>query len=112
MSDYLELEGKRALVTGGTKGVGQAVVATLRDAGGDCDYGVYDAAFSPDGDKVLTRQVLGACGYLAQSSRVLHFGLGDRTGIDRVEITWPSGRRQTINSPTADTLHSITEPAR
>jgi NAD(P)-dependent dehydrogenase (short-subunit alcohol dehydrogenase family) len=33
MSDYLELKGKRALVTGGTKGVGQAVVATLRDAG-------------------------------------------------------------------------------
>jgi len=33
MSDYLELKGKRALVTGGTKGVGQAVVATLREAG-------------------------------------------------------------------------------
>jgi NAD(P)-dependent dehydrogenase (short-subunit alcohol dehydrogenase family) len=33
MSDYLELEGKRALVTGGTKGIGQAVVATLREAG-------------------------------------------------------------------------------
>ena len=33
MSSYLELEGKRALVTGGTKGVGQAVVAALREAG-------------------------------------------------------------------------------
>ncbi len=33
MSDCLELKGKRALVTGGTKGVGQAVVATLREAG-------------------------------------------------------------------------------
>jgi NAD(P)-dependent dehydrogenase (short-subunit alcohol dehydrogenase family) len=33
MSSYLDLEGKRALVTGGTKGVGQAVVAALRDAG-------------------------------------------------------------------------------
>jgi NAD(P)-dependent dehydrogenase (short-subunit alcohol dehydrogenase family) len=33
MSGYLELEGKRALVTGGTKGVGEAVVATLRGAG-------------------------------------------------------------------------------
>ena len=33
MADYLGLEGKRALVTGGTKGVGQAVVATLREAG-------------------------------------------------------------------------------
>lgn len=33
MSGYLDLEGKRALVTGGTKGVGQAVVAALREAG-------------------------------------------------------------------------------
>ena len=33
MSGYLELEGKRALVTGGTKGVGAAVVAALREAG-------------------------------------------------------------------------------
>ena len=33
MSGYLELEGKRALVTGGTKGVGQAVVGALREAG-------------------------------------------------------------------------------
>ena len=33
MSDYLEVMGTRALVTGGTKGVGQAVVATLREAG-------------------------------------------------------------------------------
>jgi NAD(P)-dependent dehydrogenase (short-subunit alcohol dehydrogenase family) len=33
MADYLGLGGKRALVTGGTKGVGQAVVAALREAG-------------------------------------------------------------------------------
>jgi NAD(P)-dependent dehydrogenase (short-subunit alcohol dehydrogenase family) len=33
MSGYLQLEGKRALVTGGTKGVGAAVVAALREAG-------------------------------------------------------------------------------
>lgn len=33
MSDRLELEGRRVLVTGGTKGVGEAVVARLREAG-------------------------------------------------------------------------------
>jgi NAD(P)-dependent dehydrogenase (short-subunit alcohol dehydrogenase family) len=33
MSDYLELQGKRVLVTDGTKGIGAAVVAALREAG-------------------------------------------------------------------------------
>src|SRR5690349_4436465 len=33
MSGYLELEGNRALVTGGTKGIGEAVAAALREAG-------------------------------------------------------------------------------
>jgi NAD(P)-dependent dehydrogenase (short-subunit alcohol dehydrogenase family) len=33
MSDYLELEGCRALVTGGTKGIGEAVAVRLREAG-------------------------------------------------------------------------------
>ena len=33
MSFDIELSGRRALVTGGTKGIGTAVVAILRDAG-------------------------------------------------------------------------------
>ena len=33
MSDSLELKGRRAFVTGGTQGIGQAVVARLREAG-------------------------------------------------------------------------------
>src|SRR5207247_10367645 len=33
MSDSLELNGRRALVTGGTQGTGKAVVARLREAG-------------------------------------------------------------------------------
>jgi NAD(P)-dependent dehydrogenase (short-subunit alcohol dehydrogenase family) len=35
MNERLELQGKRALVTGGTKGVGEAVVARLLEAGAD-----------------------------------------------------------------------------
>jgi NAD(P)-dependent dehydrogenase (short-subunit alcohol dehydrogenase family) len=33
MSDHCELNGRRALVTGGTKGIGEAVAARLREAG-------------------------------------------------------------------------------
>jgi hypothetical protein len=62
------------------------------------------------GNDVMTRQVNTACGYLAQSSRVIHFGLGNREKIDKVEITWPSGRRQTLTAPAPNQLHAVTEP--
>jgi enediyne biosynthesis protein E4 len=60
--------------------------------------------------QVMTRQVQGTCGYLAQSSRTLHFGLGDRPAVDRVEITWPSGIRQKIDHPALNQRHDIVEP--
>jgi enediyne biosynthesis protein E4 len=63
------------------------------------------------GKKTLTRQVDGACGYLSQSSRTLHFGLGDQPQIDWVEITWPSGMRQRLDAVAANKLHEIVEPA-
>ena len=31
-------------------------------------------------------------GFLARSSTVLHFGLGDEDTVERIEIHWPSGR--------------------
>ncbi len=62
------------------------------------------------GKEVMVRQVHAAGGYLSQSSRTLHFGLGDRSKIDRVEIRWPSGLRQNIDNPAINTLHRLTEP--
>jgi hypothetical protein len=63
------------------------------------------------GKEVMARQVQAAGGYLSQSSRTLHFGLGDRQKVDRVEIRWPSGRRQVLSSPAVNRLHPLTEPA-
>jgi hypothetical protein len=63
------------------------------------------------GNEVMVRQVSAAGGYLAQSSKTLHFGLGERTQVDRIEIRWPSGRRETIEHPRINQLHQITEPA-
>jgi enediyne biosynthesis protein E4 len=62
------------------------------------------------GKEIMVRQVQGAGGYLSQSSKTVHFGLGDRPGIDRVVILWPSGRKQTIDKPDINTLHHLTEP--
>jgi hypothetical protein len=60
---------------------------------------------------VMTRQVSPASGYLAQSSKTVHFGLADRARVDRVEIRWPGGkRRTTIESPALNQCHDVEEP--
>ena len=62
------------------------------------------------GEEVMVRQVDCTGGYLSQSSKTLHFGLGESPVVDRVEIRWPSGARQTVDSPAADRLHEVIEP--
>jgi hypothetical protein len=61
------------------------------------------------GHEVLVRQVQAAGGYLSQSSGALHFGLGDRSRIDRAEIKWPSGALQIIPTPALNQLYTIVE---
>ncbi len=62
------------------------------------------------GKEVRLRQVDPASGYLAQSSKTVHFGLGDHARIDRVEIRWPSGVRQQLDTPAINRLQEIVEP--
>jgi hypothetical protein len=57
------------------------------------------------------RQVQAAGGYLAQSTKTLHFGLGENHKVDRAEIRWPSGQIQTIRSPATGAIHRVREPA-
>ncbi|HET6882314.1 MAG TPA: CRTAC1 family protein [Pirellulales bacterium] len=64
------------------------------------------------GDRVMVRQVQAAGGYLSQSSKTLHFGLGKQDRIERIEIRWPSGIEQTLESPPINTLTEIREPDR
>jgi len=60
------------------------------------------------GNEVLVRQVQGAGGYLSQSSKTLHFGLGERQKIDRVEILWPGQREpQWIDAPAINQLKTV-----
>jgi enediyne biosynthesis protein E4 len=62
------------------------------------------------GDKIMTRQVQSSGGYLSQSSRTVHFGLGDQPTIDRVEITWPSGIHQHVENVRINTRQDVVEP--
>ena len=63
------------------------------------------------GDKTFTRYNDGKSGYLAQSSMPLYYGLGEASSIDRIEVAWPSGRKQTFTEAIpVNTLFTITEP--
>jgi hypothetical protein len=63
------------------------------------------------GGRVMTRVVQAGGGYLSQSSRTVHFGLGDRREVDRVEIAWPGGTRQTLDRVAVNALTPVRAPA-
>ena len=48
-------------------------------------------------------------GFAAQGSRRVHFGLAEAAVIDRVEILWPSGRREALGPLAVDRLHHLVE---
>lgn len=63
------------------------------------------------GGQVYMKYNDGKSGYLSQSALPLYFGLGDATKIDRIEIQWPSGRKQALTDGlTVNTTLRITEP--
>ncbi len=63
------------------------------------------------GDRTFTKSCDGKSGYLSQSVLPLYFGLGDAAGVDRVEVDWPSGRKQVLTKGLrADDTLRITEP--
>jgi len=63
------------------------------------------------GDDIYTKMHHGKSGYLSQSLYPLYFGLGSNKAIDKIEVTWPSGKIQLIDRKVAiNQLIEITEP--
>jgi hypothetical protein len=60
--------------------------------------------------KRQVQEVSGGSGFSAQNQRRLHFGIGSSKQVDRAEIRWPSGRKQSIDAPQLNQIHKITEP--
>jgi enediyne biosynthesis protein E4 len=53
--------------------------------------------------------VNGGNGFASQSSLRVHFGLGMATQIERLEVVWPSGARQTFADLLPDRMYAIVE---
>lgn len=56
------------------------------------------------------RQVKAGSGFISSSSPILHFGLGDATSVESLEIRWPSGELQLLTEVTANQRLRLTEP--
>jgi enediyne biosynthesis protein E4 len=56
--------------------------------------------------------VLSGGSYCSQSDLRLHFGLGAATKVDKLEIRWPGGARETVAVKAVDRVLTITERAK
>ncbi len=56
------------------------------------------------------RTMTSAMGYASSSSAGVHFGLGAAKEIDRVDVRWPSGARQTIEHVKPNQVLRVKEP--
>ena len=70
---------------------GNYLIAKLRGAGANRDA-IGARLFAHVGPRTIVRTIDGGGSYLSSSDPRVHFGLGDATRIDRLEIRWPSGK--------------------
>lgn len=61
------------------------------------------------GSLVQLGEVLSGGSYLSQNDLRLHFGLGQHNKVDSVEITWPSGEKETLKDLAADHFYFVLE---
>lgn len=69
-----------------------------------------------DGTKVIAhtksahqRRSISSASYLSQNSRIVHFGLGSETAVDRLEIRWHAGGTNFYENLAANNLYEIKE---
>jgi hypothetical protein len=60
--------------------------------------------------KVQVREINNVSSYLSSNDARLHLGLGGATIIERLEILWPSGRRQVLTDVAANQILVVKEP--
>jgi ASPIC and UnbV/FG-GAP-like repeat/FG-GAP repeat len=56
------------------------------------------------------RAIDAGSGYLCQMEPIAHFGLGQTSRVDRLEVYWPDGTKATIESPTPNQLIRVVHP--
>lgn len=72
-------------------------------------YGAVVTAVTTE--RRIRRELWSGRSYLSASEPVLTFGLEDGEVVERLEIRWPSGREQVVESPAVDRILVVREPS-
>jgi enediyne biosynthesis protein E4 len=56
---------------------------------------------------VEVEQSKGGMGYMSASDPRIHFGLGNRTKIESLEITWPGGQVERLTNVPVDKIIAV-----
>jgi hypothetical protein len=59
--------------------------------------------------RTQVREVKSGSSYLGQNDLRVHFGLGDVTSVERIDVRWPAGSVETIRDVAADHIVTVTE---
>lgn len=60
-----------------------------------------------DGQVWQTRELTLSRGYQSSVEPILHFGLGDLTEVEQLQVTWPGGKVSTVNKVKADQVLTL-----
>jgi hypothetical protein len=103
-----------------TKQTVRAYRNDLKDTGNWIGFRFHEAggAKSPVGARVTVRyagrssvrQIVTGDSYRAQQANTVHFGLGEATGVDRVEVRWANGGELVLRLPKLNQYHNLTMP--
>ena len=75
-------------------GCGFARVANVEGGSNRDGIGAEVTVFA--GSRSWVQEVRSGSSYLSSSDLRLHFGLGEKTSVDKVEVRWPNGGKETF----------------
>ena len=61
------------------------------------------------GEATMLRQIEAGSGFLSQSPSTVHFGLGDCSALDSLEVRWPSGEVETWSDVAGNSRVSVVQ---
>ena len=61
------------------------------------------------GDLVQLGEVRSSGSYLSQNDLRIHFGLGSHSSLDKAEVLWPDGTKETLRHLAADRFYTVRE---